>query len=118
PTLFPYTTLFRSQQLPKERNTMIYDVDKLNGLASSSTDGKYYVVLWNRSDLSQTIKLHLTHINANDFNYDMYLINSASFSYFNGNNKTPTLTKSGVANTIDDIVLEKEATVFLTFTRK
>lgn len=112
-----YYAFWIYQQLPKARNTITYESDKLNGLASSA-NGKYYAVVWNRTGENQTIKLNLTKINTANYNYNMYVINSTTFTYAKGNPKTPALTKTGVANNIAGIVLEKEATVFLELTPK
>ena len=91
---------------------MSFDESKLNGMAASA-DGKLYLVVWNITGRKQTLELFFENINLAEYNYDLYLIDSQSFSYTDGNNKLPKITESGVASDIKNITLEKEATVYI-----
>lgn len=100
------------QKMPINRNVTTYDATKLNALASSE-NGKYYVVIWNRTASSQTIKLNINNVNTSNLKYDMYLINSSSFTYGRNNGKTPALTQTGLVKNITNVTLEPEATVYI-----
>ncbi len=107
-----YYAFWLYQKMPTKRYTISYDEMKLNGMASSA-NGKFYLVVWNITNRNQTVKFILDNINLADYKYHMYIIDSKSFHYINGNDKLPKITESGVASDIKNITLEKEATVYI-----
>jgi len=85
---------------------------KIGGLASSNDD-KHHVTVWNRSDLSQILKLNIKTPNAsNTYSYRLHIIDASTFSFALGNNKMPHYT-TGTLSNLGTIFLASEATAYI-----
>ncbi|TCC88630.1 hypothetical protein EZ428_18510 [Pedobacter frigiditerrae] len=99
-------------KMPVNRNMVTYDLAKINSFVASE-NGRYNVVVWNKTATSQTIKLSFKGLNTASLKYDLYAINSKSFSYGRNNGKLPSITQTGMVAELGEVILEPEATIYV-----